>query len=283
VVGFDEGDVMARLDACGEAVWKREGVYHHLMSMAEDGTLWVWRGENSQLAQYQYVHNFDPETGNVIRELGLIEDLIGKSESFSVAFGLRTDYPFTRVERDPQAGMAWDILHPNDVDVLGSSEAHLFPLFEAGDLLLSFRSPNLIAVVDAKDGRAKWWSNGPWIGQHDPDFAPDGKISVLSNNTGRGRSEILKMDPVTREVINELRGGELSFYSDFMGVHQYLPNGNVLIVAPSEGRAFEVTAEGDYVMEFNNLSPRHATYNEHIENGLWLPLSFFDALPACSH
>lgn len=155
-------------------------------------------------------------------------------------------------------------------------------MFDAGDLLLSFREPNLLTVLDGDDGRLKWWSTGPWIKQHDPDFTADGKISVYSNNPSKGRSEILQIDPATNEISNPLYYGNVRFYSRTMGKHQYLPNGNVLIVVPDEGRVLEATSDGDLVMEFDNLSKSPA-YNEHVENGGWLPAGYFSVAPSCTN
>jgi hypothetical protein len=282
VVGFDDGDVMARLDVCSELVWKKTGVFHHVMSRAEDGSLWVWRGDNTVYGAYHYLHHFDAETGATIREIALVEDIIAGLGERSVVFGVRPNDSFERFERDPANRIPPDIFHPNDVDVLSSTAAPLFPMFEAGDLLLSFRNLNLVAVIDGDDADLKWWSHGPWITQHDPDFAPDGTISVFSNNAGRGRSEIVKMAPSTRELSNELFHGEVAFGIAFMGVHQYLPNGNVLIVLPGEGRVLEVTRDGHYVMEFNNLLRGHPAYNEHVENGIWVPTDYFTEFPHCA-
>lgn len=282
VVGFDDGDVMARLDACGQPIWKKPGVFHHAMSQAEDGTMWVWRGENTAYADYQYLQNFDIATGATVREIGLVEDLISQGGVMSVIFAVRPTHAFKRFERDPENRMGRDIFHPNDVDVLRPDVAAEFPQFEVGDLLVSFRNLNLVAVLGPDDLRVKWYSSGPWIGQHDPDFRDDGLIGVFSNFTGRGRSEIVTIDPVTREVANELLEGNATFYSDFMGVHQKLPNGNELIAVPSEGRILEVSAEGDMVMEFNNLAPLHLAYNEHIENAVWVSLDYFEAMPQCA-
>ena len=281
IAGFDKGDVMVRLDVCGEPIWTKSGIYHHALSQAEDGSFWVWRGDGTAYGDYNYLENFDAETGKKIRELALIEDIIKPMESSAVVFGVRPDYPFRRFERDPVDEDGPELFHPNDVEALGADLAHMFPMFEAGDLLLSFRSLNLVAIVDPDDHRMKWWNHGPWIGQHDPDFTSDGKISVYNNNTGRGRSEIIKIDPETREISNDLFRGELSFRSEFMGKHQYLPNGNVLIVVPGEGRILEVTEDGAIVMEFNNLSLSSSNYNEHVENGLWVPTDYFHTVPRC--
>jgi Arylsulfotransferase (ASST) len=283
IVGFDKGDVMARLDACGKPMWIKDGVFHHAMSRADDGTYWVWRGDHTAYGQYHYLVNFDPATGKTLREIGLIEDLIQSSPDTAAIFAVRPDFPFQKFKRDPENQETNDLFHPNDVDVLTADLAPAFPMFKPGDLLLSFRTINLVAVLDPDDLRIKWWSTGPWIGQHDPDFAPDGQISVFDNNTGRRRSEIIKMNPVTRNVSNELYSGETKFHSDYMGKHQYLPNGNVLIVVPAEGRVLEVSPSGGKVMEFNNISTHAPDYNEHVENGVWIPSDYFDGMPNCSN
>ena len=275
IVNFDQGDVMARVDSCGEPVWTKEGVYHHSLQKAEDGTIWTWLGEGSSRSQYQYLVNFDPETGATIREIGLVEDIIENMGAESAVFLIRPDYRFKR-----NGGP--DIFHPNDIDVLYSDLSPLFPDFEAGDLLISLKKLNLIAVLDPGELVVKWWSHGPWMWQHDPDFTYDGKISVYNNNTGLGRSEIIKIDPESRKISNDLFEGEVRFYTKHMGKHQYLPNGNVLIVVPEEGRILVVSSTGQMIMEFNNLSERSVKNNVHVENGLWMPLDYFDKFPECS-
>jgi len=73
----------------------------------------------------------------------------------------------------------------------------------------------------------------------------------------------------------------LRFYSEAMGKHQYLPNGNVLIVVPEEGRVLVASSRGQKVMEFNNISAKSAKYNGHVKNGLWMPMGYFEHLPEC--
>ena len=107
---------------------------------------------------------------------------------------------------------------------------------------------------------------GPWLKQHDPDFLPDGRISVYSNNPGRGRSDIIKIDPTTRAVTSDLYDGAVHFYSAEMGSHQYQPNGNILITVPGEGRVLLVSPHGEPIMEFNNVSSQSSAFNEHVEN-----------------
>lgn len=284
MVSFDEGDVMARIDACGKAMWTQEGVYHHSLQRAEDGTFWTWRGENSAYGHYNYLVNFDADTGNVIKEIGLVEDLIKTmGDDRAGIYGVRSSYDFIHVDFTPENKDEVDIFHPNDIDVLYSDIADKFPNFNAGDLVISLRNTHLIAVVDPNTFETKWSSNGPWRFQHDPDFTSDGMISIYNNNTDLTRSEIIKINPSTNYVVNELHEGNLFFYSAAMGKHQYLPNDNLLITNPGEGRIVEVDKKGDLVFEINNLSQISIDYNVHIANAQWLPRDYFDQKPSCNN
>ena len=87
---------------------------------------------------------------------------------------------------------------------------------------------------------------GPFLGQHDPDFLPNGHLMVFDNRgTGDrpafGGSRILEIDPATRAVVWSYDGGDEPFYTKERGSQQALPNGDVLVTAALEGRVFEVT------------------------------------------
>jgi len=279
IVNFDKGDVMARIDSCGRPLWIKQGYFHHNMGKAEDGSLWTWEGVGTAYSQEQYLVNFDPATGDSLARIALIDDIIAKMGPRAVIFGVRPDFEFISMSKDPANEWKQDIFHPNDIEVLHSDMADSFPGLQAGDLLISLRNLHLVAVIDPVSYEVKWWSHGPWTFQHDPDFTSDGKISVYDNARFRGRSEIIKIDPVTRDVTNELFHGELNFFSQTMGVHQYLPNGNVLIVVPEEGRVIETSANGDLLFEYNNRASE--SFNAGLDNAIWLPPSFFESLPRC--
>jgi hypothetical protein len=281
IAGFDKGRVMARLDRCSSPVWIRPGIFHHAMEPAEDGSIWTWRADGTAYGHYHVLENFDPATGERIKHLALVEDIIRNSNPAQNIFGVRHDYPFRELDGDVEANSPVDILHPNDIEELSSRAAQHFPIFEAGDLMLSFRNLSLVLVVDPDTYNIRWWRHGPWLFQHDPDFRRDGKISVYSNNSERGRSEILTIDPVTNAVSNDLYKSEFVFYSQYRGRHQYLPNGNVLLVVPEEGRVVELTSDGRKVLEFNNVSSFGEEYNEDVENAIWLEAGYFDQIPAC--
>ncbi len=275
VVSFDWVGLMARVDACGNAEWVKEGFYHHSFSRAADGGIWTWYGEKTGYGQIQDIVKFDPETGDVVTRLSFTQDVIMRSPDSALAFSMHPDFPFVADEDGPA-----DIFHPNDVEELLPEMAAAFPQFEAGDLVLSIRELDMIAVISPQ-GEIKWIKQGPWLKQHDPDFEPDGRISVYNNSRLRPRSSIMVVDPVTGAVENATQGLQAPFKSAYRGKHQLLPNGNRLITIPEQGQAIEITPDGAVAVEFNNVAGDAPQFNEDLVNARWVPDGFFDAMPSC--
>ena len=168
-----------------------------------------------------------------------------------------------------------DPFHLNDAEILDHQKASVFPLFEVGDLLLSFRELNLIAILDPDDYILKWWQIGPWYRQHDPDFLDDGTISVYNNNTGFGNSGIVSVNPQSGVVKTLFKGSKrIPFYSWRRGKHQHLKNGNILITESEAGEVFEVDAGGDLVWQYQNIFDE--SRNGLINDAIQLPLDFFE-------
>lgn len=271
VVNFDQGDTIARIGPCGNTLWATPGNFHHGIDRSYDGTLWTW--ENVPAAadgelNREFIVQLDPETGQRLRRISLLDDVIAKHGLFG-RFALHSD--------EAENAVAWgdDPFHPNDVEVLDPRIARAFPMFEAGDLLISLRSLNMVAVVDPESGRIRWSRIGPWHRQHDPDFLPDGTISVLNNNMGVGGSQVMTVDPKTDAIRIVFEGNRLAgFYSWRRGRHQGLPNGNMIIAETEKGRAIEVDRRGSIVWRYENIYD--AARNGLVNEALVLPAGFFD-------
>lgn len=275
IVNSDKGDVMTRYDTCGEPMWSRKGSFHH--SFAEDprGGLWTWHGEVTAFDQYQFLTRFDPDTGETIEEISLIDDIVNASTENRTIF---TIVPGIEFEHYKGRHVVYDRFHPNDLEVLQPEMAEAFPEFDTGDLLLSFRNIDLVAVVDPTTREIKWWSHGPWVQQHDPDFMANGEISVYNNNGYRGQSNILTINPQTRKIRTVEIDPDFRFYSQYMGKHEYLKDGTLQITVPYEGRAMEFDKDGKLLLEINNLF--NEGHNAYISDYLWLPEDYFDTEPA---
>lgn len=237
-VTFDAGNVLARIDSCGEPMWTTPGGFHHAITSDGAGGLWAWRNE--------VIVRIDEITGEETHTIDLRRDIIPAAGGQEGIFSIRSfiDGPGLPLRYDPDA---W---HANDVEALRADMAAAFPGFEAGDLLISLRELNLLAVIDPETGEVRWSQHGPWLKQHDPDFQPDGTITVYDNRSGFDTSRILRIDPDTREVTVDFTGSEQTpFYSWQRGKHQVLPNGNILVTEAEHGRVFETAPDGGLVWE----------------------------------
>lgn len=264
VTGFDSGEAFARLNSCGDIVWRRDHQHHHAVARSGSGEIATFRLRAPE-GRDEIVF-YDAASGTPTREpIYVLDDLFSRSE-----------YTGILAIRDTEEGhRGKDPFHFNDLEFLDRAHANAFPSFAAGDMLLSLRELNLVMVIDPDTFELKWWQHGPWHRQHDPDFLPDGTISIYDNRRFQPPSRILRIDPATRQLSTVYEGSETQhFYSALRGKHQSLPNGNVLITESDAGRAFEVTSDGRVVWEFLSR------YDEHnvaiVSEAIWLPAGFFE-------
>jgi hypothetical protein len=103
---------------------------------------------------------------------------------------------------------------------------------------------------------------GPFFGQHDPDFAPNGRIVMFDNRISGakpqlGYSKVIEVDPASRSVVWTYDGSDAEpLYSDIGGRVQPLPNDNLLVGEPQGGRVFELARDNNrstIVWEYVNL------------------------------
>ena len=261
---FPNGDIifsveflgLIRMNSCGEEIWKLPYRTHHSVERDDVGNFWVsgtkWIEEGDERAELfpglvvpfleDTILEVSPE-GDILREISLLDSFYrgGYAHLIWTSGSLLTG----------------DILHLNDVEVLSDELAEQFPLFEAGDIVVSSRTLSFVAVL-AVEGDIKWLSTGDFTRQHDPDFEDNGWITVLDNRTDIpspdsdiGASMIRSINPATGEIRDlYVAEGDEQFYSSWAGKHQRLANGNRLITEAWAGRVFEISPEGETVWEW---------------------------------
>ena len=266
VVNFDRGGALAKIDACGNTLWKLGGGFHHLVNRSYDGSIWAWQYRTDYTFDHWLVQ-IDPVSGDFLRRISLIEDIILKPDQMGIFGVLRFDEVTpSRYQSDP--------FHPNDVEILGPDKSDAFPEFGTGDIMISLRSLNLVAVLDSESLKAKWYQHGPWHRQHDPDFQPDGTITVFDNRLDLGQSQIVRIDPLSGEWASLFRGSdEIPFYTRMRGQHQLLENGNLLLTPANSGRVLEVSPQGKLVWEYQNVFDE--TRNGVVSMAMLVPEDFF--------
>lgn len=255
---FDDGEVvvnldyvgMARLDACGNVLWRLPERTHHSLARARDGSFWTAVRVSADtgiegLGSVMHDHLLRvSEEGEVLEEIEVLDALYEA--------GL---YRYVPKNRYPHSG---DYTHINDVEPLGSALADEYPMFEAGDLLVSAKAPNLVFVIDPETKEIEWHATGPFIRQHDPDFIGDGWIGIFDNNEDRtfrgqllGGSRIVAMEPHTDSTRVLFPTSESDpFYTAIAGKWEQLGNGNYLLIEAMPGRVVEVTPDGRTVWQW---------------------------------
>jgi hypothetical protein len=284
ILNSDLAMFIASYDACGNNLWTRREAFHHQITMDENGRIWVWRGSDSPYSQDQWIESLDNASGKTVESISLRADILGRHPESLALLGLPPRFVDGAVDRYDNASA--DIFHPNDVEPLPSAYAERFPAFAAGDLLISFRNMDLVAVVDRTTHAIKWAMRGPWRRQHDPDFMPTGEIAVFNNNSSAGdkntifenRSSIVAVNPASGKLRLVLGGGPKSFFTNAMGAHDWIAPERLLVTVPYEGRVLAVDLRTNRpTFEFNNRVGGAMSAN--IAMSVWLPEDYFDVDP----
>lgn len=144
---------------------------------------------------------------------------------------------------------AFDVLHTNSVTVV---ERDMPGLCKKGDILVSMREMDMIAILDPDTERFVWkWGPGEIDGQHHATLLENGNILLFDNGDDRGYSRIIELDPRTKEIVWQYKTDPAEdFFSATRGSCQRLPNDNILITETNRGRVFEITRSGEIVWEF---------------------------------
>lgn len=251
VLGVERDRYLVRLDSGSRLLWRRDGGFHHDLWFSEEGTIWALSRRAESRPELHphlevladYVTVLDPR-GAVVEEIPILDLLL----SSPYAHLLRE-----RARRPPAGaapGAEVDVLHTNHLEVFDGSLAAKSPLFRRGNLLLSMREIDAVAIVDGARREVVWlWGPGEVVAQHQPTLLPSGTLLLFDN--GAERSRVLEVDPVTRRILWTYGPGE-GFFSPTRGGCQRLGNGNTLITESDRGYAFEVTPEGEVVWKYAN-------------------------------
>ncbi|WP_194817994.1 arylsulfotransferase family protein [Nocardia sp. XZ_19_385] len=143
-------------------------------------------------------------------------------------------------------GSPADVLHTNTIEILA---AHPDGLWAQGDVLVSMRELDCIAVVDIEAGVVRWWwGPGELSGQHQPTLLPDGHLLVFDNGRPDRHSRVLELDPVDSTICWQyVADPPQTLSSPVAGGAEPLANSNVVISDAQGGRALEITRDGTLV------------------------------------
>jgi len=239
-----EGFGMIKLDKDSKVIWAIPEGCHHDIDVTEDGSIYVLTREAKMLPRFDkdrhvledFITVVDPD-GKILRKVSLLEAF--ERSPFASYLMARLPVP--------------DILHTNTVQVLDGSQFDRSGAFRRGNVLVSPRNINVIAIVDMEEERVVWALSGQWVNQHEPTLLSDGNILLFDNKGHHGMSKVIEFDPLTQRIHWAYEGTpENGFYTESSGSAYRLANGNTLIIESNDGRVFEVTGEKQIVWEYYN-------------------------------
>ena len=241
-----EGNVLWRVPvATGHCVYPYRGYYWACAIIDSD----VMRQAPFQPGKYEPQIIKVDDNGKIVRKIGMVDLLLKNGLNGLVCARGRLD-----AKND--GSIQGDFLHLNNVEVFPDDMEEGF--FKHGDIMVSMRNISTIVVFDPETEKIKFRVTGTVNHQHDPDFVDGNTITVFDNNPYSFNGEMLH----SRIVEIKAPGGEqrvvfkgtadTPFYTNIMGMHQHLPNGDILITESKGGRAIEISPQGEIVWEFRN-------------------------------
>ena len=243
---------LVKLNARSEPIWTYLQQVHHDVDVGADGRIYTLTHAFSRKVHDGFPHLTTPRIddsvvvlspdGEELRRVPILDAFVNS--------------PYARLLNKGSWYNDDDFIHTNSIDVIDEGAAAALPFAEAGQVLLSFRDIDTIAVLDLERQQIVWALRGPWMSQHDADVLPNGEI-MLFDNLGHfgpgGRSRIIAFDPTTSAITWQYTGTpETQFDSEVRAAQQRLANGNTLITEAVGGRLFEVTPAGEIVWEYVN-------------------------------
>jgi hypothetical protein len=247
---------LTRIDWSGKILWDRSLAAHHDVAVLPDGSFAALsRRERAYQGRHVYFDEIVTLSGDGerLRRWSTFDDLEELLEHHSpVDLDNLPAPPFDRTRKAP---VKIDYYHMNSLEALPAT-----PLgerdrrFRAGNLLVSFRNADLIAVLDQESYEVQWsWGTETLDFPHMPTMLESGNILVFDNGARRGFSRVLEIRPPKGKIIWKYRGKPAkAFYSRWRGGNQRLSNGNTLICESERGHVLEVAPKGEIVWEFWN-------------------------------
>ena len=237
VFGHGEG-FLARIDKDSRLIWVNSHHFHHSIESWLDGNLITVININPPSADYDWhddgyaLVSLDGEILETHSVTKILEDN-GYSELL-VALCRRI--------------VEGDCLHFNDAQPIFEDNG----IAQRGDIALSIRNPNTVALYRPREERIVALQFGPWIQQHDIDILPDGRFSIFNNYKTMGSrtlghllSSVMIWDPVQGTVespYDEILQ-EADLFSESGGRSRILPNGDVYVEETERHRLLRVSPD----------------------------------------
>ena len=251
-------------------VWKTSiNVIPHHWGDIYDGEIYV-PGKRDILSSDTFRHEFQLSSYSQCENTEYFVDTI---EVFSLKDGthIRTIEILPTLAKYPDESFARflnvceDPTHLNDIQVLTSEQVEhgWFPNGSPGDLLISMREINSLALLDRTGKKLKWVSS-KFIMQHSPRITNRGTILVFDNrasNSEYGSSRITELDISDNKIIGIWEGTKKATFQSMEGGRLQLLGDRIFVQESDAGNIFELVCPDDRIsMECKHRLIFHAPY-----------------------
>jgi hypothetical protein len=243
---FPYGGAVARFDWEGRLLGVTHNGAHHWMTVDDDGKMYmpINRAVEATLSLDGRFLNLTCTSGGIELDYVQIVDRAGQP--------LETINLLERLIESGFTGLIYatfdpcDPLHLNFVQHVDRTLASSSGL-EVGDLIVSMRNINAVAILAADDRRVKWLLAGRTTRQHSPRIATDGSLLIFDNFGGSavgGGSRIARLRWPSQDVetlFPLLDSGEDGFFSRVGGLMvQHPSQSRILVTLTDSGRIVEI-------------------------------------------
>ena len=241
VLGIIGGVGLVRLDRTSRIVWAHEGGEHDDLAVTDDGEIYVLSREWNKVS---WVNQRSPVLVDFVLVLNADGEVVNRVSLLSAV----SSSNLSNIVKNAHMNRSDHVLRANSLQVLDGSLSNVIRSFSKGNVLVSLRGLDTIALLDMESETLLWSQFGMWTGQLDTNLLPGGGMLLLELRDGD--PSVLEFDPVTMEAAWTHERDSGSVDDQWGGAVQRLPNGNTLVSESGRGRAFEVTPGGDVVWEF---------------------------------
>jgi hypothetical protein len=253
---------MAKFDKDGKLLWKNAIFSHHDFYVDENGMIYAPShkivdsplaipGTHRQLECedrkiYEDLILVLAPDGTVTRRISVLQVLF--DSGYGGLVSLTTDM--------------CDPLHSNHVRLLTRDDAPAYPTLAVGDMLISVRNLNTIAILDSETARVKWITSGQTVRQHSPNYLGANDILAFDNLGGpkdKGGSRLAKINLATEATTTLFPGAdtppELNFFTDGAGeIELDASRERALVSLTLQGRGLEIDLRtGDVLWEYDDV------------------------------
>lgn len=245
VLGIFEGIGVFRIDRDSNLLWTNRNGAHHDLDVLADGRIVVITRKAHVVTR---VHPTEPVLEDFLAVLspeGVTLSEVSLLECFE-----NSRFVIQGLHDGQHTG---DLFHSNGLQVLTGEKNYKVAWMRPGLVIVSMRHISALAIVDMVEMTVVRALRGGFVWQHDPRVLANGDILLFDNRGPKTGSRVLQLDPTDLSVAWQYAGTESDpFFSDTCGMAERLPNGNTMITESDNGRAMEVTPDGDIVWEFYN-------------------------------